>query len=118
MADGAFSVHRLVQAVIRDGLAPAESKPWAEAALRVIHKAFPSGNIQTDMASWTVCARLLLHATQAAEFAEGQGVAPAETAELLNCIGSYFYHAIAGYAEARRSFEPPPAPILHTRAGF
>ena len=39
-----ISVHRLVQAVTRDLLDEDEWKKWAEAAVRIVNKAFPSGS--------------------------------------------------------------------------
>ena len=41
IADNSLSIHRLVQAVMLDRLAEDEKKKWAEAAIRMVNKAFP-----------------------------------------------------------------------------
>ena len=56
-ADDGWSVHRLVQAVVRERLSPEESAAYAAAAVQSVNATFPfeSNNVTT----WISCARLL-----------------------------------------------------------
>jgi tetratricopeptide (TPR) repeat protein len=82
-----LSVHRLVQAVVRDRLEDAERQIWAAAAVGLLSGRFPSNS--DDVRTWTACARLLTHALQAAHWAEAFAAAPEATALLLNRTGRY-----------------------------
>jgi tetratricopeptide (TPR) repeat protein len=97
-----ISVHRLVQAVTRDRLDEDEWKKWAEAAVRIVNKAFPSGS--DDVRTWPVCSRLLPHALAAAEHAEALDVAPDSTGRLLNQTGVYL-EGHAQFAKAKGMHE-------------
>ena len=55
VGDGSWSVHRLVQGVVRDRLDDTASTSWAGAAIGLIDDAFPS-DIATNPASWPTCA--------------------------------------------------------------
>lgn len=101
-ADGAVSVHRLVQAVVRDSMGIEQRKVWSEAALGIVRSVFPSGNF--DVGAWDICAALLPHALSFSAHAERTGVEPGGTAILLNQVGSYLYGR-AEYADARRIYE-------------
>ena len=101
---GTISVHRLVQAVTRDRLDGDEKKKWAEAAVRIVNKAFPYRS--DDVQTWHVCSRLLPHALAAAELAEAFDVASDSTGRLLNQTG--------GYLSGRAQF--PEAKEMHERA--
>ncbi len=91
------TVHRLVQAVVRDRLDDRERKKWAEAAVRLVNDAFPFDS--DDVRTWPECARLLPHALSAAEHAEKLGVAPEATGRVLNLVGLY----LSGRAEFREA---------------
>jgi len=95
--DDLISVHRLVQAVLRDSMDQAGKKTWAEAALKIVNRSFPkdSGDVQT----WTRCSRLIEHALASARHAEELKVALPETARLLNQAGTYF-HSRANFKQA------------------
>ena len=97
-----ISVHRLVQAVTRNRLDGDELKKLAEAAVRIVNKAFPSGS--DDVRTWPVCSRLLPHALAAAEHAEALDVAPDSTGRLLNQTGVYL-KGHAQFAEAKGMHE-------------
>jgi len=99
---GTISVHRLVQAVTHDRLDGDELKKWAETAVRIVNKAFPSGS--DDVQTWPVCSRLLSHALAAAEHAEVLDVASDSTERLLNQTGLYL-KGRAQFAEAKDMFE-------------
>ncbi|HYJ05725.1 MAG TPA: FxSxx-COOH system tetratricopeptide repeat protein [Chthoniobacterales bacterium] len=97
-----FSIHRLVQAVVRNRLAVEKRNQWAEAALRVINKAFPDDS--DDVQVWKECDRLMPHALTTAEFAEHFGVALRETSRLVNQVGIYAMGR-AEFVKAKTAFE-------------
>jgi len=99
----ALSIHRMVQAVARDRLPKKAHRAWADAAVRLVNDAFPSGDT-TDVRTWPVCARLLPHALAAAGQAEGVGVASEATGRLLNQAGLYLYGR-AEFAQAKAVLE-------------
>ncbi|MCX6679849.1 MAG: FxSxx-COOH system tetratricopeptide repeat protein [Methanothrix sp.] len=87
VADSLISVHRLVQAVVRDRLSIEKQRMWAESALKLVNEAFSFG--QFDQETWEKCSKLSAHAFHASERAESQEVSPQETANLLNNLGRY-----------------------------
>jgi len=101
----ALAVHRLVQAVARDRLAEEARRTWAEAAVRLVAEAFPSGEQDpSDVRTWPQCSRLLPHALAAAGHAEALQVAAEATGFLLNQAGLYL-KGRAQYAAARAALE-------------
>jgi hypothetical protein len=42
-----LSMHRLVQAVLRDTMPPPEQRAWAERAVRAVNRAFPQVELET-----------------------------------------------------------------------
>jgi len=82
-----LSVHRLVQAVVRNRLEAAEQQAWAAAAVRLLNTQFPFDS--DDVRTWPTCARLLPHALQAVDWAEALAAAPEVSAVLLNQAGLY-----------------------------
>jgi tetratricopeptide (TPR) repeat protein len=100
----ALSVHRLLQAVVRQRLDPDEQQRWASAALRLVGAAFPTEPL--DPAGWPTSARLLPHALAVTDHASTLGVDPDTTASLLAEAGAYVFER-ADYPQAR---------YLHERA--
>jgi tetratricopeptide (TPR) repeat protein len=100
--EATFSMHRLVQVVIRDRLDVSARFCWAEAALKVVNKAFPHES--DDVRTWKECDRLLPHAMVAVDLAEALGVDPQPIGRLLNQIGVYALGR-AEYEKARAAFE-------------
>jgi tetratricopeptide (TPR) repeat protein len=103
VADDAFSVHRLVQAVVRDALGDKSAKTWTAAAVEVVNDAFPY-DVLYDPGNWPTCSGLLPHGLAAAEHAERLEVALERTGRLLNQIGLYL-KTRADLAQARSVFE-------------
>jgi tetratricopeptide (TPR) repeat protein len=66
--DSTLSMHRLVQAVIRDRLGAAGRKQWAEAAVKVVSGSLP--RTSQDVTTWKECARLQAHAITTLDFAD------------------------------------------------
>ncbi len=102
-ADGkSLSVHRLVQAVVRDRLSEDDEKRWAETAVALLSAAFPfeSGDVQT----WHQCPRFLPNALAAADHAEAREVASEKTSHILNQTGLYLWKC-AEFTEAKAHLE-------------
>jgi tetratricopeptide (TPR) repeat protein len=85
--DEALSLHRLVQAVVRDRMTESDRQLWAELAARIVRKAFPYDS--DDVTTWPVCVRLLAHATTAAAHCEAEGVGGVYAAGLLSQSALY-----------------------------
>jgi tetratricopeptide (TPR) repeat protein len=97
-----LSMHRLVQAVVRDRLDFAGRQRWAEAAVNVANKAFPFDS--DDVRTWRECDRLLPHAIAAAGLAENLNVGLEATSRLMNQIGTYAWGR-GEYGKAKAAFE-------------
>jgi hypothetical protein len=98
-----FTVHRLVQTVMRARMADEERAKWAEAAVRLVDDAFP-GEVTQQPETWPLCNELLPHALSVAEHAEAFNVAKEQTARLLNQVGMYF-DVLAQFTEAKKAYE-------------
>jgi tetratricopeptide (TPR) repeat protein len=94
------AVHRLVQAVTRDRLAPAERTRWAEVAVTRMADAFPSGREPLEPRTWPTCARLLPHAVAVLRQVEEPNQVPTVAAFLCNQVGLYL-QARAQFVEAK-----------------
>jgi tetratricopeptide (TPR) repeat protein len=83
------AVHRLVQAVVRQNLAPDAQQRWAGVAVRLVLAAFPGDSNSDEVHAWPRYARLLPHALAATGHASSVAADPEATARLLNRAGSY-----------------------------
>ncbi|MFL5587150.1 MAG: tetratricopeptide repeat protein, partial [Ktedonobacteraceae bacterium] len=106
-----LTVHRLVQAVLKDEMNEETQHQWAERAVRAVNNAFPDVEYET----WPECARLLPHARVCAELIEQWEMSFPEAARLLNQTGWYLRERIQ-YAEAepllQKSLSLPEHPHL------
>jgi tetratricopeptide (TPR) repeat protein len=84
-SDGVLSMHRLVQAVVRDRLRANKRRAWAQAAVQLVNASFPSVEVQT----WPICAQLLPHALAATAHADTLQIADEAMGRLLNQVGFY-----------------------------
>ncbi|MBV8234437.1 MAG: tetratricopeptide repeat protein [Acidimicrobiia bacterium] len=91
----AYSVHRLVQAVLLDELTAATREDLAERIVKALNRTFSD----VDYADWPRCERLVPHALAARGWIEGEALRVPEAARLLSRAGYYLYHR-ARYAEA------------------
>src|SRR3989440_162250 len=91
----ALSIHRLVQAVLRDGLDNHAQGTWAERTVRAVNCVFPIVEFET----WPRCQRYLPQAQVCAALIEQWAMAFPEAAQLLSRAGSYLIER-AQYAEA------------------
>ncbi|HEX8228877.1 MAG TPA: FxSxx-COOH system tetratricopeptide repeat protein [Chloroflexia bacterium] len=101
-----ISIHRLVQAVVRDKLSPDARQTWIEAALRVVGDGF---SYRIDgMGTWPIAASVLPHALAVISFFDLQIPTTKGIGELLshvlNEVGLYLEHR-AQYKEARDQLE-------------
>ncbi|AKT39975.1 FxSxx-COOH system tetratricopeptide repeat protein [Chondromyces crocatus] len=96
--EGVISVHRLVQAVVRDRLPEEDLKIWADAAVTLVDHEFPEGSDKVE--NWPLCARWLPHALTAVVHAELHGVAREARARLLARFAVYL-QVRAAFAEAK-----------------
>jgi tetratricopeptide (TPR) repeat protein len=96
-----ISVHRLVQAVIRD-LLKESNKFWAETALNLVNRAFPF-NIN-DPKTWEETSLLLPHALAVAGHGEKFEVSLKKVARLLNEV-SVYKRIRAEFPEAKSAIE-------------
>lgn len=84
-----FSMHEIVQEVLRDRLADDAAKAWANAATRVVSEAFPYEPQYPGPAP--ACSRLVAHALTCTRFAEEHNVAREAAAQLLYYTGLYLH---------------------------
>ncbi len=94
--ENSLSLHRLVQAVVRQSLG-AEARLWAERALRLVARAFPTEGFR-DVEVWPRCSRLLPHAISC--LGRVGDDPPRAAAGLLDVVGSYL-NGCGQYQEAR-----------------
>jgi len=90
-----LSLHRLVQAVLKDAMDEEAQQQWAERTVKAVNAAFPD----SEFANWQHCQRLLPQAQACARLIEQWSLAFAEAARLLNQAG-YYLQARAQYDEA------------------
>jgi tetratricopeptide (TPR) repeat protein len=87
VAPATLTVHRLVQVVVRERLAPQEERGWAEAAVSLLFASFPDES--WEVSEWPECQRLLPHVLAATEHAERLEVASEEAGWLLDRASGY-----------------------------
>ncbi len=80
-----LSLHRLVQAVLKDNLEAATMRQWAERAVRAVNAAFP----EVQGGTLEPCARLMPQAQACATLIEEEGLAFPDAARLLDQTGRY-----------------------------
>jgi len=99
------SMHRLVQAVLIDGMSHHLQKQWRERVVQALNAAFPA----IDFKEWGRCERLLPHALVCATWTEDELAPTVVAAGLFHKAGSYIL------GRGRRSeAEPLLARVLST----
>ncbi len=100
----AYSIHRLVQIVIRDRIGKDAERVWAERTVKAINRALPA----VKFSDWHLCESLVPHAQAGAELIRKYKFEFEESARLLNQAG-FYQHQRASYSEAepmyRRALE-------------
>ena len=95
-----LSIHRLVQAVLRDALPDDEGKLWAERTVLAVSKACPD----VVFAMWQQWERYLPHALACGDLVEQEKLLLPETFRLLNETGNYLCER-ARYTEAKKLYQ-------------
>lgn len=95
-----LTIHRLVQAVLKDEMKPDTQRLWAERTVRSVERAFPV----VEYTTWSSCQRYLSHAQTCAMLIKQWDMTFTEAAQLLNQTGLYLWQR-AQYAEAERFFQ-------------
>jgi tetratricopeptide (TPR) repeat protein len=90
-----LSIHRLVQAVLRDTMPKKTVKQWKDRIVRAVNTAFPEATFEV----WVQCEQLLPHVLVCATWMEDEPIAVPEAARLFNEAGVYLRDR-ARYAEA------------------
>ncbi len=97
-----LTIHRLVQAVLQDGLNEAEQRQWAERAVRAVSRAFPEGTAEGwGLEHWPRCERLMAHVLVCAALIERYHFLFPEAIQLLQKAGNY-QDRRGQYAQAER----------------
>jgi tetratricopeptide (TPR) repeat protein len=100
LEDKTLSIHRLVQAVLRDTLPEEERHRWATQAVLAVNAVFPEVKFET----WAQCQRYLPHARASAAAIEQWHLVFPEAAHLLRRVAQYL-QARVQYATAARMFQ-------------
>lgn len=82
-----LTIHRLVQAVLKERMDERMHYHWAEQTVRVVNRAFPESHKAT---MWPWCLRCLPHALACVDLIDQWKMASREAGRLLNQTGSYF----------------------------
>src|SRR6266851_3930014 len=90
-----LSIHRLVQAVLKDGMDRDTQRLWAERTIRAVNRAFPDVELQT----WERCQRCIPHVYICVTYIEEYALAFPEAARLFNEAATYLV-ARARYQQA------------------
>lgn len=95
-----YSIHRLLQEVLRDEMDADTQRLWAECTIRALNQAFP----EVEFDNWPLCERLLPHAKAAAKLIEKWDITFGEASLLLNSAAIYCYEQ-AQYADAEQLYK-------------
>ena len=82
-----YSIHRMVQEVVKDQIGVERQAEWAERTARAVVQSFPEVDYQT----WPRCERLIPHALLCAAHIDYWSMTFWEARNLLFQIGYYFY---------------------------
>ena len=81
-----YSIHRMVQEVVKDQVGADQQAEWAERVVRAVSQSFPEVNYQT----WTRCERLIPHALVCATHIDHWRMTFWEARNVLYQAGEYF----------------------------
>jgi tetratricopeptide (TPR) repeat protein len=98
-----YSIHRLVQEVLRHRMEGEQRRLWAERLVRALARSFPRLDY-LDSKDWFLCELFLPHAKMVANLIEEWGFRFEEAGRLLNSVGFYCLER-ARYAEAEPLFK-------------
>jgi tetratricopeptide (TPR) repeat protein len=92
-----YTIHRLVQAVVRQSMDNDTRRGWALRVTRALNKIFPSGSFDT----WRQCDRLVAHGVAAAALADEFGFTVSDSGNVINGVACYL-RMRGDYLEAER----------------
>jgi tetratricopeptide (TPR) repeat protein len=98
---GALSVHRLVQAVLRDGTSAEAAHQWKQRVVLAVNAACPDVG---DVTQWEACERWFPHTLICADWIEQEQISSPEAALLLNETG-YYLKQRGRYREAEPLYQ-------------
>ena len=98
---GVYSIHRMVQEVVWQGLAVEVRQDWLERAIATLNAVFPD---VTKIENWQVCGLLVPHVQAIAARLEVNPVDVPEVGRVLNQAGYYLYEQ-GRYSEAEPMYE-------------
>jgi len=96
-----FSIHRLVQAILRGSMDTAKQRQYAEKMVKAVYQAFPDVK---DYRNWPRCQQYLLHAQICVDLIDTWEFTFPEAGNLLNNLGYYLYDR-AQYVEAELLYQ-------------
>ncbi len=82
-----YSMHRMVQEVVKDQMGVERQAEWAERTVRAVAQSFPEVDYQT----WTRCERYIPHVLLCVAHIDHWSMTFPEARNLLNQAGEYFY---------------------------
>ncbi len=85
-----YDIHRLVQAVFKEGMDADTKRIWAEHAVNAVASVLPEIDIN-DSSGWAQIERILPHAQIGSELIEEWNIESLEAARLLNHLGRYMH---------------------------
>jgi tetratricopeptide (TPR) repeat protein len=85
LADKTLSLHRLVQAVLKDAMSEETQQLWAERVVRAVDAAFP----EVEFSTWQRCQACLPHALACVTHLEQQNEMLVEAASIFHKAGVY-----------------------------
>lgn len=95
-----FSVHRLVQEIVRSGIDPSVRTTYIERAVSAIEAAFP----ETNYANWSKCEALVAHLVAIDEWLIAADAGGGPAARAFSKAGDYLNQR-GRYAEAKQTLE-------------
>jgi tetratricopeptide (TPR) repeat protein len=85
-----YDIHRLVQAVLRDGLDEPTERLWAERVVKAMARVFPDVDA-IDHSQWESIERLISHAQACVELINAWNLELQDAAHLLDLTGRYLH---------------------------
>ena len=85
--DNTLSIHRLVQAVLKDSMDKEVQNEWSLRVVEILNAVFP----EVEFATWQRCERYLTQALACAEMIEQGDIMSLDAASLLNKVAWYLY---------------------------
>ncbi len=98
--DHTLTIHRLVQAVLKQGMNKSTERRWAERAVRAINRAFP----EVEYSTWLQCQHYMPQVQTCAALIDQWGMTFPEATQLLMRAGDYLRES-AQYAQAEQLYQ-------------